>query len=166
MAEEVDPEDDEPIVQAGKLQRALAQIGEEIARVSAEEFAPIGWSGELRAGIFSEPPRLVDGEYLGRVASFAVSESGFNYAEKQHSAGEYEGKELRHVSRPPFESSFTDLAPAEFSGSPKEKYAAGYRKAVDEGNISDPFVNEYLVEAAEKVFNDGTVDKILGAIFE
>jgi hypothetical protein len=164
MAEELDPKEDEPLIKISNLVKALNLVANEVVRIAANEEAPIGWSGELRAGIFAGKVKVSGNEISVSVNSFAESPDGFNYAEIQHSEGPFRNKRLRHITEAPFESSFSDLAPAGAAGGAEGRYQAGYREARKRKKHTKPIFNKYLNNAADRVFDEGLADKIFKAV--
>lgn len=134
-----------------------------IARNKAIDFAPIGWTGQLRDSIEAGPPEIRGDALVLTLTAGARSADGEEYAEKQHDIP------LRHTGTEgrPFTKGFADFAPPlgepaddDKRGPGERKYWAGYR--AERGN-ANKFATQFLERGADEAI-DEYGDELLGGL--
>lgn len=134
-----------------KTVRAMALISERVAAVSAEKYAPKGWTLQLSRGIRALDPVKKNGQIIGLVISAGTQmENGDSYAFIQHN------DKKRHVKEQPVMGySFMDYGEGETD---EERYWDGYR--IHGG--TEPYATEYLIRG----LNDSEVRRDIKTIVE
>jgi len=125
-----------PLIPPDTFAQRLNNLAANSARISADTYAPRGYSGALRRSIKAIPAEIEDGEWTAYVVAGTSDSAAKDYAKRQNE------EVLRHAADPP-NISFNDLDPGPKrkprtgtkSGASEKKYQRGYREAVKTGNF-------------------------------
>jgi hypothetical protein len=125
------------------LKLAMDQ-GAELAAQESADFAPLGWTGQLKRGIDTLPAKIEGNAVVGFLTASAKSAGGFDYAAMQHN------EKLKHAkSQPPLNRGFQDFGQGRTA---EKRYQSGYRKR--RNKPPRPFKALFLEKGVKKATKD------------